>query len=105
MKIFSNFRNPISRLASRFWLAGVLLFSLSLSLPINSHAQAVSRINGEVTDQAGAIVPDAKVTVTNVDTNVSQVTSTTTAGTYLVVDLIPGTDIVKEEKTRNGRIT
>jgi len=99
MKIFSKFRNPISRLASRYWLACVMLFGLSLSLPINSHAQAVSRINGEVTDQAGAVVPDAKVTVTNVDTNVSQTTTTTSAGTYLIIDLIPGTYAVKIEKT------
>ena len=99
MKTFSKFRNRISRLSSRFWLASVLLFGLSLFLPIKSHAQAVSRINGELTDQAGAVIPDAKVTVTNVDTNVSQMTTTTSAGTYLVIDLIPGTYSVKIEKT------
>jgi len=98
MKTFSKYRNPISRLASRYGLACVMLFSLLLSLPINSHAQAVSRINGEVTDQAGGVVPDAKVTVTNVDTNVSQTTTTTSAGTYLIIDLIPGTYSVKIEK-------
>ena len=100
MKIFSEFRNPMSRLASRFWPAFVLATNLSLYLaPASLHAQAVSRINGEVTDQAGAVVPDTKVTVTNVDTSVSQTTTTTSAGTYLVVDLIPGTYSVKIEKT------
>src|SRR5947199_1507243 len=99
MKIFSRFRNPISLLASRFWPAFALAVNLSLCLArSNLHAQAVSRINGEVTDQAGAVVPEAKVTVTNVDTNVSQTTSTTSAGTYLVIDLIPGTYVVKIEK-------
>jgi len=52
-----------------------------------------------VTDQAGAAIPDAKVTVTNVDTNVSKTTDTTSAGTYLVTDLIPGTYTVNVEKT------
>jgi len=100
MKILSKFRIPISRLASRYWPTSVLAISLSLFLlPANLHGQAVSRINGEVTDQAGAVVPDAKVTVTNVDTNVSQTTVTTSAGTYLVIDLIPGTYAVKVEKT------
>src|SRR5437016_14163527 len=100
MKIFSRFRNPISLLASRFWPAFALAVNLSLFLaPANLHGQAVSRINGEVTDEAGAVVPDAKVTVTNVDTNVSQTTTTTSAGTYLVIDLIPGTYVVKVEKT------
>ena len=37
--------------------------------------------------------------MTNVDTNVSQMTTTTSAGTYLVIDLIPGTYSVKIEKT------
>lgn len=98
MKILSKFCNPISRHAS--WPICVLLIGLSLLLlPANLHAQAVSRINGEVTDQATAVVPDAKVTVTNVDTNVSQTTTTTSAGTYLVIDLIPGTYSVKIEKT------
>jgi Carboxypeptidase regulatory-like domain/TonB-dependent Receptor Plug Domain len=99
MKIFSKFRNPISRSVSRSWPAFGFAITLSLLLvPANLHAQAVSRINGEVTDQAGAVVPDAKVTVTNVDTNVSQGTVTTSAGTYLVIDLIPGTYAVKIEK-------
>src|SRR5689334_6007308 len=99
MKSFSDFSNCISRLTSRSGLTffcGIAL--LLLLLPANVHGQAVSRINGDVTDQAGAEVPDAQVTVTNVDTNVSKATTTTSAGTYLVIDLIPGTYIVKVEK-------
>ena len=100
MMSFSNFRNCISRLASRRGLTFLCGFSLLLLvLPANVHGQAVSRINGDVTDQAGAEVPDAEVTVTNVDTNVAKTTTTTSAGTYLVIDLIPGTYVVKVEKT------
>ena len=98
MKTFSNFRNCISRLTSRLGLAFVCAFALLLLLPANVHGQAVSRINGDVLDQAGAEVPDAVVTVTNVDTNVSKTTTTTSAGTYLIIDLIPGTYVVKVEK-------
>src|SRR5215469_2614782 len=100
MKSFSKFRNCISRLTSRRGLAFVCGFALLLLLaPTNLRGQAVSRINGTVADQAEAAVVDAKVTVTNVDTNVSQTTTTTSAGTYLVIDLIPGTYSVKVEKT------
>ena len=100
MKSFSNFRNCICRLASRRGLALICGFAiLLLILPANLQGQAVSRINGTVIDQAEAAVLDAKVTVTNVDTNVSQTTTTTSAGTYLVIDLIPGTYSVKVEKT------
>jgi len=79
-------------------LACLAMCALCLSCPQNLHAQAVSRINGTVTDQAGAAVPDATVTITNVDTNVSSTTTTTSVGTYLVIDLIPGTYTVKVEK-------
>jgi len=100
MKSFSNFRNRISHMTSRRALALFCAVALVLLvLPASIYGQAVSRINGEVTDQAGAVVPDAKVTVTNADTNVWKVTVTTSAGTYLVTDLIPGTYIVKVEKT------
>ena len=99
MKNFSDFRNCISRLASRRGLPFVCGFALLLLLlPARLHGQAVSRINGDVTDQAGAEVPDAKVTVTNVDTNVSKTSVTTSVGTYLVIDLIPGTYVVRVEK-------
>ena len=81
------------------WVSGLMAAAfLLLVVPLNLYGQAVSRINGEVTDQGGAVVPEAKVTVTNVDTNVSQTTTTTSAGTYLIIDLIPGTYVVKVEK-------
>src|SRR5438046_10255232 len=99
MKNFSDFLTCLSRLTSRLGLAFACGFALLLLfLPANLHGQAVSRINGTVVDEAGAAVPDAKVTVTNVDTNVSQTTTTTSAGTYLVIDLIPGPYVVKIEK-------
>ena len=100
MKSSSKFRNLICNSTSRGCLAPALgVALLLLLLPASIHAQAVSRINGTVTDQAGAAIPDAKVTVTNVDTNVSKTTDTTSAGTYLVTDLIPGTYTVNVEKT------
>src|SRR5713226_6455044 len=99
MRNFSRLCNPISRLSFHNCLSFVLgVAQILLLMPANLHAQAVSRINGTVMDQAGAAILDAKVTVTNVDTNVSQTTATTSVGTYLVIDLIPGTYIVKVEK-------
>ncbi len=53
-------------------------------------SQALSGINGTVTDVAGGIVSDAKVTVTNIDTQVSKTARTSSAGTYTITDLIPG---------------
>jgi hypothetical protein len=62
-------------------------------------AQTLSGINGTVVDANGGVVPGAKVKVTNVDTNVSSSGVTTSAGTYYITDLIPGTYTVTVEKT------
>ena len=83
---------------SAFGLLTVVLL-LALAAPLNSNAQGLSGISGTVTDESGGVVPDAKVTVTNVATNVSTNTVTSSAGTYTVTDLIPGTYTVKVEKS------
>src|SRR5882724_8816375 len=61
----------------------------TLLLP-HAGAQALSGIQGTVTDSTGAVVPDA--------TNVASHAVTSSAGTYTVTDLIPGTYTVKVEK-------
>jgi hypothetical protein len=98
MKSLSKFRNPISSLASRYWPAfalGVAL--LLLLLPARLPAQGLSGITGTVTDPSGAVVPGAKVTVTNIATNISTMAVTASAGTYTITDLIPGTYKVRVE--------
>src|SRR5436853_26506 len=47
-------------------------------------------LRGEVLDPAGAVVPNAEVTVTNQETGVSVKVTTTSAGTYALPSLIPG---------------
>jgi hypothetical protein len=63
------------------------------------NAQALSGINGTVTDQSGAAIEGASVKITNVDTNVTRTTTTTSAGTFYITDLIPGTYDVRVEKS------
>jgi hypothetical protein len=48
-------------------------------------------ITGTVTDPTAGVIPGAEITVTNVDTNVSYSTSSTSSGTYRVPNLPPGT--------------
>lgn len=55
-------------------------------------------MTGTVTDETGAVIPDAKVTVTNTATNVVHTAVTTSEGTYFITDLIPGTYTAKFEK-------
>jgi len=68
-----------------------------LAVPSFVHAQTAA-INGTVTDQTGAVVPHAKVTVLNEATNASRDTETGDAGTYVVPSLPPGIYDVTIEK-------
>jgi hypothetical protein len=61
-------------------------------------AQANAGITGTVTDAAGAIIPDANVTIVNEGTSVSGKTVTTGSGTYSFTGLTPGTYTVTVEK-------
>jgi len=51
---------------------------------------AAGTILGTVTDPTGAVVPNARVTITNTGTGIAKVTVTTGAGDYAVPDLVPG---------------
>ena len=62
-------------------------------------AQVVTgSIVGTITDSSGAVVPAAKVTVTDLATNVPRVFTTDASGTYSVPDLPPGSYKVSAEK-------
>ena len=65
---------------------GCLFVTLTLSLLASTsplHAQvAAGEITGIVKDQAGAVVPGATVTVTNVETNRQRVVVSTADGVY-----------------------
>ena len=82
----------------RFLVVLALGFLLPSS-PAGLRAQALSGITGTVTDVSGGVVPDAKVTATNTATGVASHTTTGSAGTFTLIDLIPGTYTVKIEKS------
>src|SRR5260370_35912832 len=63
---------------------------LLLAEPIFAQGGATGTILGTVSDSSGAIVPNAKVTVTNTATNVAFRTLTTSAGDFNAPSLNPG---------------
>lgn len=76
-----------------------LLFVLLIaSSPTKLHAQAQSGINGTVTDATGAVIPNAAVSITNTATGVIKKGASTSAGTYRITDLTPGTYNVRVER-------
>jgi hypothetical protein len=81
------------RLRRSPWIARAVAFTLAcfpLSAPQNAFAQASAGVTGTVTDPSGAVVPDAKVTVTNQGTSLSEKTTTSSTGTYSFKGLTPG---------------
>jgi outer membrane receptor protein involved in Fe transport len=56
-------------------------------------------LTGVVRDASEAVLPNAKVTVTSLGTGVSSTATTTNAGVYLVVNLMPGEYLVQAEAT------
>jgi hypothetical protein len=80
----------------------VLFLSLLLFAQIvpSAAAQSVAALNGTVRDASGAVIPDASVKLTNVNTAVSQSTHTNNAGTYSFVNILPGGYVL--ETAREG---
>src|SRR5690242_7684606 len=73
------------RMKSRvLWLGVVLLLSLA------AWGQDSASITGTVTDQSGAAVPNAQVTVSSLDRGISRPTTTNATGDYLVAGLPSG---------------
>ena len=99
MKSFSVFLHESAFISKKSCLAACISLSLLLFLaPSWLCAQGLSGMTGTVTDSSGAVVPDAKVTVTNDATNVVHTAVTTSQGTYFITDLVPGAYTVKIEK-------
>ncbi|HET6216618.1 MAG TPA: TonB-dependent receptor [Acidobacteriaceae bacterium] len=67
----------------------MLCFALLLS-SVSLHAQVQNGITGTVTDSTGAVLPHANVSATNNETNVTNKATTSSAGTFTMVGLIPG---------------
>jgi hypothetical protein len=82
------------RLLLRGLVHGIPLLAVTLALsllsPPPAHGQALSGISGTVTDTSGAVIPNAKVSVTNDATKVTTTAVTTSVGSYRITDLIPG---------------
>ena len=69
----------------------LVVVALLALLPTAAFAQVDrATLTGTVKDGAGAVLPGATVTVTNVATGVAASQATTEAGSYLLVNLIPG---------------
>jgi hypothetical protein len=81
----------------------------SLSVPLLQAQQAEATLSGKVTDSSGAALPNAKVSVRNVETGQSAEVQTDGTGTYNLPELAPGdyevTASVKGFTVKTGKVT
>ncbi len=75
-------------------LGATLLLCASLAMAQTQTAQ----LNGTITDQAGAVVPDASIAATNIATQVSRTVRSNATGNYVLSNLLPGTYRVEATK-------
>ena len=69
------------------------------TLPMWAQSTATGTVAGTVTDQSGAVVSGATVTLTDVATNTSRTTTTNETGRYIFVNVPPGDYNVSISKT------
>jgi hypothetical protein len=86
------------RTVCRFGRTLIFLAAFTASLTLAQNANT-GEIRGTVQDSTGAVVSGAKVTIINVDTGVSTVTTTTSAGFYDVPSVPTGSYTITFEKT------
>lgn len=74
------------------------MLAVLMLLAADADAQYRAGIQGLVTDATGALIPDASVTVTSKETNVTRKTRTSGDGVYSVPGLAPGRYQISVEK-------
>jgi hypothetical protein len=74
----------------------VLLFTLSI-MPAFGQASYTAQIRGVITDQSGAVVPNATVTITNEETGIGSTARTNDEGLYILTGLRPATYTLRAE--------
>jgi len=74
-------------------LLGLLAFAVADGIgvpPAWGQATSTTTVVGQVTDQSGAVIPGAEVTLIDTDTQVKRATTSNEAGRYIFVNIPPG---------------
>lgn len=80
-----------------FFLAALIIVALA---PVSAWAQNVyGTVAGTVTDTSGAVIANASITLTNVNTGLKRNISTDSSGNYTFVNILPGRYRIEGEKT------
>jgi Carboxypeptidase regulatory-like domain/TonB dependent receptor len=92
-------RNMLDAFSSPLPLAFMMVLTVALGflVPATVGQTTSATILGMVTDQSGAVIPGAKVTVLDLGTSQTRTTTTNSNGDYTFPDLVPGNYQVRVE--------
>src|SRR5882672_448995 len=79
-----------------FYICSVIFLTICCSVGVQAQ-NIFGRISGTVSDPAGAVVPNTKITITNEATKVARTATTDGSGFYAADDLLTGTYSVTAE--------
>jgi len=75
----------------------ILLAAVGLLIGTRALGQGLSALAGTVTDPSGAVVPNARISVTNSATNATRTVESNEGGLYSVTQIPPGTYTIRVE--------
>jgi hypothetical protein len=79
-------------------LAAVLLYLCAVASPLlRAQSSFTSQLTGVITDSSGAVIPGAKVTLTDEATSISTTVTTNGNGVYVLTNLRPATYAIRAE--------
>jgi hypothetical protein len=90
--------SKFSTLIRTLFLCGIVATTLTYA-PLGKAQTVYGSIVGTVTDTTGAVMPGAKITLTNTGTNERRDTAADNAGNYQFLNLLPGDYQVEAEQT------
>ena len=93
------FRQAIPRKSFILKTGLALLFVISLLTAVSAQTATTGQITGNITDPGGAAVPDASITVTQIETGETRTVTTSEDGNYTIPNLAVGTYRVSVTKS------
>ncbi len=71
------------------WITLTFFLSVLAAIPVAAQTSSAS-VGGQVKDATGAVIPGARISVLNTETNVARTATANPEGIYVITNLIPG---------------